>query len=115
MKIKVIPTIIAAAISALIAYGLFSFCKTPGLESLLAIGGFISLFLTLATCLGVRFDQSRTSANIAVIGGVFFFILLVSHLFFTLTLFNKQIYLIINGIILLLFLLTLYGIAKAKQ
>lgn len=115
MKIKVIPTIIAAAICALIVYGLFGLSKTHGQELLFAIGGFVCLFPTLGTCLGVRFERERTSANIAVIGGVFFVIQLVCFLVFTFVSFSTPTFVVVNGIILLLFLLVAYSVAKAKQ
>ena len=115
MKVKFVPTLIAAGISALVAYALYSVCKLEDAKMILAIGGFVCLFFPLATCLGVRFEQGRTSANTAVLGGVFFFILLVSHFIFAFTVFRTPAYLIINGIILLIFILVAYAVAKAKQ
>ena len=115
MKIKVIPIFFAAAISALIAYALYIFCKTEGQELLLAIGGGISLFLPLATCFGVRFPQGRTSANIATIGGVFFAILLITQIIFTFVQFSTPVFVIVTGLLLLVFLSSVYAVAKAKQ
>ena len=37
MKVNIIPTMIALAISALIGYALYALCKTEGQELLLAI------------------------------------------------------------------------------
>ena len=115
MKINIIPTIIALAASALIAYALYAFCKTEGQELLLAVGGGIALFLPLATCFGIRFEQGRTSANIAVVGGVFFAVLLIAQLIFTFVQFSTPAYVIVTGLLLLVFLLCVYGIAKANQ
>lgn len=114
MKIKVFPTIIAAAISLLIAYGLHSYCKTEGKELLLAIGGFICLFLPLATCIGVRFE-TRTTANTAVVGGIFFLALLVSNIIFVVVEFVTPPYVIVNGLLVLLMIAIVYGLAKTKQ
>lgn len=115
MKINLIPSLIALAISALIAYALYSFCKTEGHELLLAIIGGISMFLPLATCFGVRFPESRTSTNIAVIGGVFFGIMLVAGLVFAFVQFSTPALIIVDGLLLLIFLLCVYTVAKAKQ
>ena len=115
MKIKVIPTIIALGISALLAYALYEICHTEGKELLLAIGGGICLFLPLASCLGVRFEPSRTSANVAVVGAVFFGIMVISNALFAFLQFATHSYIIVNGILLLLFLLIEYFIVKAKQ
>ena len=115
MKVKVVPTIIALGISALLAYALYNICHTEGKEMLLAIGGGLCLFLPLVTCLGVRFELSRTSANVAVVGAVFFVLMLVSNVIFAYSHFETHAYVIVNGIILLLFLLIAYLIAKARQ
>ena len=115
MKINPIPILIALAISALIAYTLYSFCNTENQELLLAICGGISMFLPLATCLGVRFPEGRTSANIAVIGGVFFGIMLVAGLVFAFVQFSTPALVIVDGLLLLMFLLCVYAIGKAKQ
>ncbi len=82
---------------------------------LLAIGGGLCMFLPLVTCLGVRFEQKRTSANVAVVGAVFFVLMLVSNACFAYLHFETHAYVIVNGIILLLFLLIAYLIIKAKQ
>lgn len=115
MKINIIPTIIAAAISALIAYALYAFCKTEGQELLLSIGGGVCVFLPLAATFGVRFKEGRTSVNTSVIGLVFFLLLLISHGIFAFVHFTTPSYIIINGILLLVFIGITYSIAKAKQ
>ncbi len=115
MKVKIVPTIIALGISVLLAYALFEVCHTEGGEWLLAIGGGICLFSPLFTCLGVRFELSRTSANVAVVGAVFFCIMVISNAAFAYLQFATHSYIIINGILLLLFLLIEYLIAKTKQ
>lgn len=115
MKVNVVPVIIAVTASVLFAYALYSMCKTQGQETLLAIGGFVCLFLTLALGVAVRFEQGRTSANTAVLGWVFFFLLLISHFIFAFVQFTTPLYIIINGILLLIFIGVTYSIAKAKQ
>ena len=115
MKIKFVPTMIAAAVSALLAYALYVLCKTEGQEVLLAIGGGVCFFLSLATCFGIRFEQGRTSVNTSVIGIVFFLLLLISHGIFAFAKFAVPAYVIINGILLLVFIGVTYAVAQAKQ
>lgn len=115
MKVKVVPTIIAAAISALLAYALFVICRTDVLELLIAIGGFLCFFLTLATGTALRFEQHRTSVNTITLGWLFFVIMLVSHGIFAFVQFNAPVYIITNGIILLAFIGITYAVAKARQ
>ena len=115
MKINIVPTIIAAAISALLAYGLCALCKTEGQEMLLAIGGFVCMFFALATGMGIRFEQTRTSANTAVLGWVFFLLMVISNTIFAFVQFTTPVYIITNGIFLLAFIGITYAVAKAKQ
>lgn len=114
MKIKVVPTIVAVAASALIAFGLYTWCKTDGQQILLAIGSFLTLFISLATCIGISFE-GRTTANTATVGGLFFAILFISNLIFTFVQFHPQVYVILNGLLLLILILIIYTIAKTKQ
>lgn len=115
MKINTVPIIIAIAICALLAYAFYAFCKTPGQEALLAIGGFICLFVPMATALAMRFEEKRTSANVAVLGWVFFLILLVSHIVFAFINFHTPVYIIVNGLLLLAFVGIAYSVGKARQ
>lgn len=115
MKINSIPTIIALAISALIGYALYALCKTEGQELLLGIGGGIATFIPLATALGVRFEQSRTSGNIAALGGAFTFIMLICCFVYAFVQFTPPAFIIVAGLLVLIFIIIAYGIAKAKQ
>ena len=61
MKVNPITTLIAVGLSALMAYGFYSFNDNT-LKLMLAIGGFITFVLTLFFALGVRFDfYTKTS------------------------------------------------------
>ncbi len=114
MKINLVPTIIALAISSLIAYGFFTFCNNE-YQLLVSIGSFVFLFLTIEMIIGIRFDLPRTTTNIRVLSGVFFIIGLISNLLFSFLDFSKPSYVITNGILLLVFILIVYAIYKAKQ
>lgn len=114
MKIKAIPTIIAAAVSALISYGLYSWCKTDGHEILLAIGGFVCLFITLTGCIGLHFE-GRTTTSTATVAGIFFVLMLISNVVFALVQFSTPLYIIVNGLLLLTMVLIIYSVSKAKQ
>lgn len=115
MKVNIIPTVIALAMSALIGYALYALCKTEGQELLLAIGGGIAIFIPLATALGIRFEPSRTSGNIAALGGTFTAIMLIGCFVYAFVQFTPPAFIIVIGVLLLIFLLCVYAIAKAKQ
>ena len=82
---------------------------------LLSVGSFVFLALTLIITIGASFELPRTTSNVKVVSGVFFAVALISNLIFTLIKFSVPSYLIINGILLLVFILIAYSINKAKQ
>ena len=114
MKINFVQTIISIAVSSLIAYGLYSFryCEN---KILLSAGSFAFLASALVMTIGASFELPRTTTNIRVVSGIFFAIALISNLIFTFINFSVPSYIIINGILLLVFILIAYSINKAKQ
>lgn len=114
MKLNPITTIIAMAISAIIAYCLYSWCKSDN-QILLSIGGFLSLFVTFMFTIGVSFEQNRTTTNIRFLSGVFFAFAFISNMIFAFLQFSVPAYVLVNGILLLIWLLVVYGIKKANM
>lgn len=114
MKINFVQTIIAIAASLLIAYGLYSFHDSEN-KILLSVGSFVFLATALVMAIGASFELPRTTTNIRVVSGIFFVIALISNLIFTFINFSVPSYVIINGILLLVFILIAYSINKAKQ
>jgi hypothetical protein len=114
MKINFVQTIIAIAVSLLIAYGLYSFHDSEN-KILLSGGSFVFLATAIVMTIGASFELPRTAANIRVVSGIFFAIALISNLIFTFINFSVPSYVIINGILLLVFILIVYSISKAKQ
>ena len=114
MKLNFVQTIIAIAVSLLIAYGLYSFHESEN-KILLSLGSFVFLAITLVITIGVNFEQSRTTTNVRVVSGIFFVIALASNLIFSFFKLSTPSYVITNGILLLIFILLTYSINKAKQ
>ena len=114
MKINFVQTIIAIALSLLIAYGLYSFHESEN-KILLSVGSFVFLAVTLILTIGSSFELPRTTTNVRVVSGIFFVIALITNLAFTFLNFSVPNYIIINGILLLVFILITYSINKTKQ
>lgn len=114
MKINFVQTIIAIAVSLLIAYGLYSFHDSEN-KILLSVGSFVFLATTLILTIGTSFELPRTTTNVRVVSGIFFAVGLVSNLIFTFVAFSVPSYVITNGLLLLVFILIAYSINKAKQ
>ena len=114
MKINFVQTIIAIALSLLISYGLYSFHNSEN-KMLLSAGSFVFLAETLVMTIGTSFEFPRTTTNVKVVSGIFFAVALISNLIFTFIKFSVPSYVIINGILLLVFILIAYSINRAKQ
>ena len=114
MKVKLIPAIVAVLLSILIAYGLWSFHNFDN-KILLSVGGFVFCAVALFFTFGVSFELPRTTTNIRFLSITFFIIALVSNLIFCFANFSVPLYVILNGILLLAYILIVYSIAKAKM
>ena len=100
--------------SLLIVYGLYNFNGSEN-KILLSAGSFVFLATTLVMTIGTSFEFPRTTTNIRVVSGIFFAVALISNLIFTFINFSVPSYVIINGILVLVFILIIYSINKAKQ
>ena len=114
MKIKVIPSILVLGISTILSYGIFSFCTNENATIMAIIGGLMS-FMTLVATLGITLNRQGKSVNIKVVSLIFFVLGLISNLIFAYVHFKISTYIIINGLLILIWLLIVYGISKADN
>lgn len=114
MKVKLIPAIIVVALSALIAYGLYCFCVSDN-NLLVSLGFLVMALCILLAAFGVGIEPHRTSVNIKVTSIVFFVLALISNAVFAFVQFSTPLYVVVNGILLLLWLMVVYGIRRARQ
>jgi hypothetical protein len=117
MRINVITLLIALAIAALAGYG---FYMANGAQSdaplVNALGGGITLFITLAGAIAVGTkDDTGGSLNIRLTSGIFFALMLVEQIIFCFVPFSMPPYIIVTGVLLLIYLLIAYGIGKGLK
>ena len=116
MRLNIVPSIIALAISALIAYGLYSWCRNADMQILLSIFGGVSMLLTFGSMLAISFEDSRTTVNVRVLSGVFAFLVILSNaIFCCISSFSTPLYVIINGMLMLIWFLSAYGVTRANK
>ena len=115
MKLDFIKTTIAIAVSCLMAYGFYSL-NTAHNKELLTAGSLIFLIPTFILAIGVRFNLSRTTSLVKTVSAVFFGLAIMSNLAFSLIGFSDPaLYIIISGVLFLVYILIVYSISKAKQ
>lgn len=116
MKLNIVPSIIALAISALIAYGLYSWCRNADMQILLSIFGGVSMLLTFGSMLAISFEDSRITVNFRVLSGVFALLIVLSNaIFCCVSSFSTPLYVIINGMLMLIWFLSAYGVTRANK
>lgn len=114
MRINLIKLIIAVFISMLICYGFYSFAHSEK-NILLVIGSFITLSGAMTVTIGLDFEDKRNGINIRLVSGIFSVIFLISGIVFSCFEFSNPLYVIINGLLLLIYILITYSIYKVRE
>ncbi len=114
MKVNVVQLAISLVVSALIAYGLHTFNRGDN-AIVLAVGSFVFLGTVSGVFSGLGLKDGRASINVKLLAGLFYPIGLILGVIFMLVDFQVSLYVILNGIIFLMFLSISYGIGTAKQ
>lgn len=114
MRINLIKLIIAVFISILICYGFYSFAHSEDIM-LLTIGSFITLSGTMTVTIGIGFGDRRNGINIRLVSGIFFVSFLISGVIFSCFEFSNPLYVIVTGLLLLIYILITYSIYKVRE
>ena len=113
-QVKFFQLIIAIAMSVLISFGFYSM-DIESNKLLIAIGGFVFFAITLACTIGIQFETAGVSTNVRVLSAIFFVVGLVSHVVFSFFSSSVPLYVIVNGIVLLVYALIVNGLIKAAS
>ena len=113
MRINPANFLSAFAISALIAFGLWSL--DGDLKIYVAIGSFVYLFGTLGPAIGIDYELARNSTNLRVICIVFFFAGLSINLGVAFFGGSKALYILTNAISFIVYIILANFIYNAKQ
>ena len=114
MKVNKFPFLLAFLLASIIAY-FFSTYHSNNDSLVIGIGAFLVLFTTVASTVSISFDYERTTTLARTVSGLFFVFFLVSQIVFTHTAFNFPTYILVNGCLLILFLLIIFSLVKSKH
>jgi hypothetical protein len=115
MKIDFVKFLITTGISALIAFACYSLSKeesTP--KMILTSGSFLFLAFTACFMAGIDYANRKSGLMLKILSSVFFFAGIVLHVVFALLPFNLTVFIITDGILLLIFLGGLNFMYKSK-
>jgi len=113
MRVNFVMLLIALAIAALAAFGFYSGNKGEDTQLLITIGSGVMLFITFAGIIAVGFGSGGTG-NIKVVSVLFFIASVVSNLIFNFFMAMEP-YVIVNGIIMLIYILISYSVVRALK
>ena len=114
MRINPANALIAALISALLAYGIVS-ADANQIKAATGFGAFLSLACTLVMAIGVSFDSSRAAANMRTLAFTFFVGALGLNCLFAFAGFSQTSYLITCGTYFLLYVFLANALFAAKH
>ena len=112
MKINPFLSILSLLLAALVAYALFYYCRPEELQWVITIGGGLCIFLSWAGTLAVSLAEPRRNVNFKVFNGLFALIITILQIVFTLFPVAIPAYLLWTGIILIIWLIIAYLMAK---
>ena len=115
MKIDFIKSLVAIVISALLAYACYSICKYESVQTLAAIGSFLTIATPLMFAIGVETKAERTAVILKVLSWVVLLAEVVTNGIFICFDFSIPAYIIVNGLILVLYLLIYSSIYKKQM
>ena len=115
MKVNIFTTILLITLSGIIAFFL-SFYVSGENKFILGFGSFITFSITLIGSLSVSFEYKRTTALTRITSGVFFTLVLISQIIFTvINNFQLPTYILVTGCTPIIHALVVYGISKSTH
>lgn len=115
MKLNIILTIIAALVVGLLAYWVHTVIQASEAADIITYGSGVCFLVTLLPIVGVEYESARLGINIRIVSILFFVAFLVSQFSFANFVTDIPLYIIVNGLLLVIFLLVLYKMQSIKN
>ena len=112
MKIDFVKSFVAVAISTLLAYACYEICAYENVQWVITIGCFLTIAIPFVFAIGVSVKEERIALNLNILSWTFVIIEFLSNTCFVFFDFSIPTYVILNGIILLIYLLVYNTIVK---
>lgn len=116
MKINPVFALIAFAISALAGYGFFAWNSGEPYQLPAAIGGGLTVFLPLGGLLAFTSDGYGAVGNVRALSVVFLLLEITGNIIFSIAkMATPTAYIIVNGILVLVYVLIGYAVSRALR
>lgn len=115
MKLDIVKCIIAIAISALLSYACYEICNYDNLQWVITIGAFFTIGIPLIFSMAVSSVKERSGIMLKAISGIALIAAFIANGIFVFFDFSIPLYVITNGVILLIFVLIYKSIYRTKM
>jgi hypothetical protein len=113
MKINPVNVLLAVLVSAIMAFGLWSF--DGELKNYVAVGAFFFFAGTLLPMIGGGFESARRGLNLRTVSSVFFVLGLMVNGFFAMLGLSATAYVIVSALVFLVYVFLANAIYSARQ
>ena len=108
MKVDAFLTVISVLLALLLAYWTFNIAQGQENATVCGVCSVVCFMGTLVPLLAIKHESGRISTNIRVLSLVFFLLFVISHFCFAGFGVKMPYYIIVNGIILMIYLAIFY-------
>lgn len=115
MKINVFRAILMAVLAALVGYGCYEISDTDPRRIITAVAVGLVTFVTSSAASAVDYLDGRIGVSIKLVSGIFVAIGIVMNVIFAFFEYNIPLFVICNGVLLVLYLLIAQGLYKSEQ
>ena len=116
MKVNIVLLIIAVGIAALLGFLVYSFCYSADNACAIGVTSALSFAVTLVPIMGLKHESSRMQVNIKVMSTIALIVFLIMAAVMCFISVEKlNVYYIIVGILVLIYLGALYSMSRLKD
>ena len=115
MKVNIFLTLISIILATLVGYLAYNVVSGGENDMVCGIGSGICFAVTLIPTMGIQYKSARLGVNIRVFSVLFFIVFAISHFCFAGFGVKMPYYIIVNGIMLMIYLAIFYKMQCVKD
>ncbi len=115
MKINLFLTLMSTLIAILLGYFTYSVAQGKENDILCGVGSFVCFTATLIAIIGIQYKSGKLGTNARISASLYFITFLISHFCFAHFGVAMPHYVVTNGILLVIFLITHYELTKIRD
>lgn len=115
MKFNAVLSLVALGLSGLLAYLVYDVAKEQEYGTFAGIGSFVCFLLCFELAIGISLKDGRQTVNLKVLSWIAVIIFHISQFAFAYTTVKMPYYLVVNGLLLMIFIGIAYSIININK